>query len=280
MVSIDGRLKRVILPGENTSEARARWKIERQLEIVEQREMEKTRLGKELQTEDERRIRLGIALRVPLPPPIIMPPPIYYTPGDKKLSILICSIISRKPKLNILLETLRNQAINNKDDVEILLEVDNKVITIGAKRNRLLKRAVGDYICFVDDDDKVSPDYIAKILKAIKSNPDCCSLKGQLSRKIIQRTSRRRGQCRDAIRRRHVLQVNMFIHSLKYKKWFERKGVYYRCPNHLNVVKRMLAYQVGFPEVSQGEDSAYSTKLLTFLKTETAIPGIIYFYEK
>ena len=95
--------------------------------------------------------------------------------NPKKLSILICTIIERKNLLNRLLNILNKQ---KTDDVEVLVESDNKQISIGEKRNKLLNKAVGDYVAFIDDDDLVSDDYVKKVLQAIESKPDCCGMEG------------------------------------------------------------------------------------------------------
>jgi GT2 family glycosyltransferase len=174
---------------------------------------------------------------------------------DKKLSILICSLSSRADKLQRLMTVLQPQV---NDSVEVLIKTDNGEIAIGAKRNLLLEEATGDYIVFVDDDDLVSEDYVKKILEAIESNPDCCGIQG-----II--TFQGQGP-------------RMFIHSLKYKEWFEQNNIYYRCPNHLNPVKREIALQVKFPETNFGEDKDYSTRLFPLLKEERFISGVVYHY--
>lgn len=172
------------------------------------------------------------------------------------LSILICSLENRKESLLNLLKLLEPQ-IN--DDVEILVNVDSGELTTGEKRNKLLEKSKGDYIVFIDDDDLVSKDYIEKILNALKSKPDCCSLEGEITFKKINITKK-------------------FIHSLEYNSWFEKDNIYYRNPNHLNVVKRELALKVKFPHKKVGEDFEYSKNLLPFLKTEIKIKGVIYYY--
>ena len=174
---------------------------------------------------------------------------------NKKLSILICSLASRADKLQRLMNVLQPQ-IN--DSVELLVKTDNGEMPIGKKRNLLLEEASGAYIAFVDDDDLVSEDYVKKILEALESNPDCCGIQG-----II--TFQGQGP-------------RMFIHSLKYKEWFEQNNIYYRCPNHLNPVKREIALQVKFPETNFGEDKDYSTRLFPFLKEERFISGVVYHY--
>jgi glycosyltransferase involved in cell wall biosynthesis len=174
---------------------------------------------------------------------------------SKKFSILICSLSSRAEKLQRLMNALQPQ-LNNF--VEVLVKTDNGEIPIGRKRNLLLEEASGEYLAFVDDDDLVAEDYVKKILEAIESKPDCCGIQG-----II--TFQGQG-------------ARMFIHSLKYKEWFEQNGIYYRCPNHLNPVKREIALMVRFPETNFGEDKDYSTRLLPLLKEERFISGVVYHY--
>jgi glycosyltransferase involved in cell wall biosynthesis len=173
-----------------------------------------------------------------------------------RLSILICSLEERRDQLQSLLQDLGRQ---KTDEVEILTSIDNRQRSIGAKRNELLYRASGDYIAFVDDDDKVANDYVEKILKAIQTNPDCVGMEGSIafgSSGIVRK----------------------FIHSIQYSCWYQKDEVYYRCPNHLSPVKRILALKVMFPNISTGEDRTYSEKLLPFLKTEVYVSKPIYFY--
>jgi glycosyltransferase involved in cell wall biosynthesis len=84
-----------------------------------------------------------------------------------KLSILVCSVLNRRNSfLPLILEELNKQT-HNKTDVEVICVVDNKTRMLGIKRNDLVNIAQGDYISFVDDDDKLSPDYVSELLKAI-----------------------------------------------------------------------------------------------------------------
>jgi glycosyltransferase involved in cell wall biosynthesis len=173
----------------------------------------------------------------------------------KTLSILIVSLKKRKHLLDQLLRVLQIQLT---DEVEVLISSDDGEIPIGTKRNNLLNKASGKYVCFIDDDDLVSPFYTKYILEALKTSPDCVGLQGIISLK--------------------TQGPKIFIHSLSYASWFEKDGVYYRCPNHLNPVKTEIAKNVKFPDISSGEDRVYSYNLKDKLKTEVYINKPIYYY--
>ncbi len=183
----------------------------------------------------------------------------YFHPV--KLSVLICTITSRKDLLKRLLNCLHKQI---EFGVEILIEEDDGKIPIGAKRNTLIRRARGEYCCFIDDDDLVSENYISEILKAIKNKPDCCSLKGIM-------TSNGENPVE-------------FYHSIEFCEWFDKedeKGVktYFRCPNHLNVIKTSICNKVMFnPKMNIGEDRDFSERVLIHLKKEQPLDKSTYFY--
>jgi glycosyltransferase involved in cell wall biosynthesis len=175
------------------------------------------------------------------------------------LSILICSLKSRAALLKRLQDRLAPQLT---PDVEVIVKTDGGQMPIGRKRNALLDEAKGDYICFVDDDDLVSEDYVALILAACACRPDVVSFNLQ-----------------------HLLNGNHIgdtEHSLRHEIWINDTSVfphkYYRCPNHLNPVRRDLALKVRFPEKNTLEDKEYSIKLRPMLKTEVMIQKQIYYY--
>jgi glycosyltransferase involved in cell wall biosynthesis len=174
---------------------------------------------------------------------------------NKKLSILMCGLKDREPLLMNLAKILKTQGDGR---IEILANIDAGESSIGKKRNELLYSAKGEYVCFVDDDDMISPYYISKILNGIETNPDCVGIKGV----IVQRN----------------IQPRIFIHSVQYKDWYEENKIYYRCPNHLNPIKREIAKQVGFPDVSYHEDQNFSLRVKDLLKTESFIDEPLYFY--
>lgn len=176
-----------------------------------------------------------------------------------KLSILICSLESRAAQLAELLGTLSPQLT---DDVELLIDVDNGEVPIGRKRNSLLNNAKGDFVCFVDDDDQVSPEYVSRILTALESEPDCVGFK-----LLFYVNSQNKGRA---------------IHSLRFQAYGQKRihGIteYERTPNHLNPIRREIAVSVGFPELNRGEDTDFAVRVRPLLETEVFVDEFLYHY--
>lgn len=178
-----------------------------------------------------------------------------------KLSILIPTLRSREDSFLRLMKVLLPQ-INNLP-IEVISYPDEPM-TVGAKRNKLLNDAYGDYVSFIDDDDMIAPNYIKLLMEAIESGSDCASLKGEYSVNGVF----------DGI----------FEHSLKYKDWKTTTNQikYERYPNHLNMIRASIAKQFKFPEINHGEDHDWSKQIHEsgLLKTEFYIPEVLYYYLK
>ena len=109
--------------------------------------------------------------------------------SEIKFSILMLSIPERIESMTAAVKHLQEQAdaVGQGKAVEILVLLDNRSKSISEKRNDLLQIARGKYIAFLDDDDAVSKEYMAKILTAIDTHDgiDCisfnqwCSIDGE-----------------------------------------------------------------------------------------------------
>jgi len=177
-------------------------------------------------------------------------------------SILICTLDERKEDFNYIVNKLNYQINKNKlnEDIEILYFSDNRENSIGFKRNSLLSDSKGKYVCFVDDDDDLSDNYIKVIYKSLLENKDCSSLNG-----IITFDGK---------------NPKKFIHSIEYDNYFEKNDIYYRPPNHLNPIKRDLVSKIKFPDINFGEDADWTMQVAKskILKTEAIINDVYYFY--
>lgn len=181
-----------------------------------------------------------------------------------KLSILICGLSSRMQSYTSLTAELYNQFKDKPYAVEMLTEVDSGEMSIGEKRNKLLDRAKGEYVCFIDDDDVIFKNYIDHLFVGINKGVDCCSLRGVITW--------------DGDR------PQLFEHSIKYDAYRTNDtGIikYERYPNHLNCIKSSIAKQFKFPETNHGEDTDWATQIFKsgLIKTEHFINDTIYHYQ-
>lgn len=178
-----------------------------------------------------------------------------------KLSILIPTITSRVESLRNLIDKLD---IQRNEDVQILIEADAGEISIGEKRNVLLSKAAGDYVCFFDDDDLPGSNYIKNILDGIERNVDCISLRGVITW--------------DGDR------PEIFEHSIRYDAYKTNDTgfpKYERYPNHLNAIRAGIAKQFKFPEINHGEDTDWATQIKNsgLIKTEHYVDEVTYHYQ-
>lgn len=180
------------------------------------------------------------------------------------LSILVCSVHTRYktfgPRIQQQLfdqyESLRG---DYRDRIEIIYLSDNKQMMLGRKRNILVDMAQGKWVAFVDDDDRIEPDYMKTLLDAAESDADVITFLVSVSLN---------GQPPKICR-----------YSKDFTEDYNTSDGYFRLPNHICCVKRELAAQVDFPSVIYGEDAPYARLLRPLLKTEHAIDRVLYHYD-
>jgi hypothetical protein len=177
-----------------------------------------------------------------------------------KLSILICSVenTERQENLNKLIHELNNQICSNYADniVEILVEKDNGTMSVGAKRNLLIDKASGEYICFIDDDDFIAQNYLNLILQNLTKD----ILMIRIEHKINGEKAKE-------------IQPSLYIDNLETNELIFRANHLHLCP-HL----KMKASWVKFQEINFAEDLDYSQRLIPFIENYESITDAIYIY--
>ncbi|MCX6328210.1 MAG: glycosyltransferase [Bacteroidia bacterium] len=170
------------------------------------------------------------------------------------LSVLICTLPNRLDDL----KTIMAKLLPYQNKIEILYLGDNKKRSVGKKRNDLLRLAQGDYVVFVDDDDRITDDYIPLLLKGCQSGSDIvlfdveCSVNGGEFKKVY--------------------------YNAQYPADRDLVNYYERLPNHLMCVKRALALKVMFKEINMGEDGIYALGLKPLIRTQAYISKTLYYY--
>lgn len=180
------------------------------------------------------------------------------------LSILICSVTERLDKLKLLINKFNQQ--KNGYEIEILVEIDNKQVSVGAKRQTLLQKAKGDWITFFDDDDDPSDKYVSLIVNAIRNNPniDCIGIRGRMTTNGVNQKT--------------------WCHRLGYPIEGDgntplKEGYDYIRPIiHFNPVLRAKALQAGFRDLRFGEDMDYAKRLNPLLEKEYFIDEELFHY--
>ncbi len=180
------------------------------------------------------------------------------------LSVLICSTHTRWDTFGQAIQKQIWDQFNalppaDRERVEVLMLTDSKSMMLGAKRNAMVDMAQGEYVVFVDDDDRLDETYLRSLLDATSSGADVITFLVSVSLNGV-----RPKICR---------------YSKDYAADRNTGHGYERLPNHICAVKRELAHMVSFPHLPYGEDSGYSKLLHPHLKSEHAIDKVLYHYD-
>lgn len=145
--------------------------------------------------------------------------------------------------------------------VEVMCALDNRARTLSEKRNQMIASAKGSFIAFVDDDDRVEPDYVDQILAAIRKDPevDCVLF--------------------DVMVHGYDAQPKV----CKYDPSYQDKNApeaYYRRPNHVMAfrteISRRHAYSTSRSSVD--EDFEWARRAIVDVKKTTRIEKALYHY--
>jgi len=176
---------------------------------------------------------------------------------------MIPTTVDRKPLFEKLILELWRQVFEYGmiHEVDIIFEEDNKEMSVGKKRQKLLERANGIFVVGFDSDDWPAETYILDIILALRENPftdhvgfiESCDIDGQKSTSIF---------------------------SIKHKSWDDYEIGYdqVRCANPKSVIRRTKAIQVGYEDLRFGEDRIFSEKVTPILEAEIFIEKPLYYY--
>jgi glycosyltransferase involved in cell wall biosynthesis len=181
-----------------------------------------------------------------------------------RLSILVCSTQNRYNNflLNILkqlFDQCKALPLHLSSEVEVITVIDNKTRMLGTKRNDMLNMAQGDYVVFVDDDDRVSDDYVQQLLDSVSVGADIITFEVEVSL--------------------NGKEPKPCYYDMRYKADYNLPDSYHRLPNHIMAVKRELALATKYQDILKGEDADYSKRLAPLLKTQHIIEKVLYYYD-
>lgn len=181
-------------------------------------------------------------------------------PPEPTLTLLIATLGQRRLSLIRLLGGLMPQVDAQAGRVGVMAYWDNGQLHVADKRQALVEATTTDYLCFIDDDDTVSEDYIAAILGALDARPDFV---GFWMMVYEDGRPQRRAEL-----------------SLRHDGWFNGPQHYCRDITHENPMRTAIAQRADFRSKSPGEaeDTAWAGQLRGLLKTEVFIDRVLYHY--
>jgi len=142
--------------------------------------------------------------------------------------------------------------------VEHLVLCDNRARSIGAKRQALVDIARAEYIAFVDDDDDVSEDYVARLLEATKTGADVITFR------------------QHAIYNGLESEVHFGINNQDGP--FNPGGITLRAPWHVCAWKRERVKDCLFGESNFGEDKIWCLQARRRARTAHHIDAVLHTY--
>ena len=147
--------------------------------------------------------------------------------------------------------------------IEILVDSSKRFLdgglSVGKKRESLVQRATGYYLCFLDSDEEVSPDYLETILRMCYQDKDICTFK--------------------AMAKLHNFWtvVDMRL-AYKHNEQVTPDFTVRRRPWHICAVRSVFAKAFEFSDKNNAEDFEWMDKVLQSCETETHTDKIIFCY--
>lgn len=153
-------------------------------------------------------------------------------------SILIASLARRSESLAQVLADLGQQLAPG---VEVIVYRNHGEIPLSHIRQSLVDEARGEYLCFVDDDDRLPEYYVAEVLPRLDGTIDYVGWRMQAYF--------------------DGLPLKPTYHTLDSDGWWETETAFYRDVSHLNPVRTELARRCDFRLADPPEDVSWADQL-------------------
>ncbi len=179
--------------------------------------------------------------------------------GEILLTVVVPSMASRMGSLYGVLEDLFKQAEGKP--VEVLCLLDNKKSNLSEKRNQAISQAKGRFISFVDDDDKIEPDYVDSLLGSIDANPkaDCIVF--------------------DVLVHGYTSKPKLCKYGIEYQHG-ENEDSYLRKPNHVMAyrteISRSHKYRADLSALT--EDTEWAERASKDIQSQARVEKTLYHY--
>lgn len=175
-----------------------------------------------------------------------------------KWSILVPTTDVRVPQFRKLMGSLLFQA-SLYSDIEVVAYFNRRTTPLGDIRQALVQDAKGEYVSFVDDDDRVHDNYISSIYPHLDGTNDSVGFMALVT--LNDKYSK------------------LAFNTLRVKGWFEAGGAYYRDVNYLCPVKRAKYRGITFRSQSCFEDMDWADQIRGKLRIAKWVNEVLYYYD-
>lgn len=186
-----------------------------------------------------------------------------------QLSVLIPTVPERAEQFKRLHDYVMEQVTSTITYHEMLGKVEvlyddrplfmNGGPTIGAKRDALVKRAEGKYLCFLDDDESVPPDYVETLLRMCRHDQDICTFRALVKMQTFWALV----DMRLAFKLNDQINPNFTV----------RRPPWHCCP-----VRSSYAKIFTFKDINNAEDFEWMERVLSCCTTEAHTDQILFQY--
>lgn len=135
----------------------------------------------------------------------------------------------------------------------------NGGMSIGKKRQTLVKEAQGKYLCFLDDDENIAPNYVETLVRLCQTNADVCTFRN------LTKTDN------------YWTVVDMSLNNPENEEATPDRIVKRR-PWHVCPVKSEYAKLYEFDDSNYGEDFSWMEKVLTHCQIEAKTNQVLHCY--
>lgn len=156
------------------------------------------------------------------------------------ISFLIPTIVGREKSLVRLTDSIHEKMARLAPALRysINLAFDNREMSVGMKRQKLIQESIAKYSAFIDDDDEITDAYIEDLYETIRGSHPVMRLRGRID-------------------------PYTFTHSLENKldSPMAKNEVFLRPPNHLNPMMTDVAKLIHYRDAVRGEDLDWTIRM-------------------
>ena len=184
------------------------------------------------------------------------------------LSILMCSTPERKEMFDKLSDEVASQILYMEKTHPTLGKLEflfddskrflNGGLSIGKKRDGLVQQASGKYLCFLDCDENIAPNYLETLVRLCQQDKDVCTFKALFKDD------------------NYWSVIDMSIYHADEEATPERevkRNLWQVCP-----IRSSIAKKHSFPDINYDEDTRWLEKVRVDVKSEAKTNAILLQY--